>query len=283
MAETIPDIDILGLNTKAGGFHNYDPNAPTPERGLVLQQFLRRQRALGVDTMSLTDTYRWDEIYGGNAGIAQYLRMKTAHFVRLEDPRSKGKRGEGIGITCATMHEVQQSRALNLGTRQGLGLILDIGKYGLQIATVYLDFLDAERRYEQTRALFSTSSGLEKNVPTIIIGDLNTRRADMANASITNRLCQSGWDIITNLTPPYTQKGKSIASLRDKRVVPFITSQGFRDADPLKRPTTPNRLPIMGLDYAFVNDQVVPTLFSVIPSRGASDHAAIRLQACVPT
>jgi len=272
-------INLMGWNVRAGGFHAYDPALTTPERGEALRVCIEEQHASGVDTVCLCDAYRWDEVYGDDAGIARHLGYASARFVRLNDARLNENNGEGVGIALATERGIQQTKELDLATRKGLGVVLDIGRYGLQVAVVYLDDLRESTRLEQVRAL---PAALEKNVPTIVIGDFNALRPSVHDVGPSVRAGDIATRALARLLPKRTLLGRTVAEINQREVVPLIESFGFIDADGRrKRPTAPAFLPILGIDLAFHTPDVQIDDFRVLPIRRASDHRPLALRATV--
>lgn len=270
---------ILSWNIQSGGFNGYNLDTPGPERGRVIQAAIRRQRNLGAGVVALQDAFRWDKLYGGEAGIAAHLGFKSARFTHIDDIRHRGKPHAEIGLVVAANEPIAESHVLDLETRCAHSLIFDIGKYGLQLANVYLEDNNEDIRLRQVRALMTQ---LNHDLPTIILGDLNTLRPNMSGASTLNRL----GDIALRFTAPLLPYGqyhlRSIKSINRRQVVPLIESHGYADADLQKRPTMPSPLPVFGVDYAFYNSRVAVSDFSVIQDAQtipASDHLPITFTA----
>jgi hypothetical protein len=149
-------INALSWNIEAGGFSDYDLDLSRPAREAGLSAGIRKMSTdLRLDAVTLIDAYRWGEIYGGEAGIARHLGFQDARFTALDDD-GIGNLGPHVGIAFATNRTIQDSRELDLDTRRGLGVIMDVGRHGLQIANVYLDHTNEDRRLQQTKALLSS-------------------------------------------------------------------------------------------------------------------------------
>jgi endonuclease/exonuclease/phosphatase family metal-dependent hydrolase len=276
MAEILHDITMLSWNIKSGGFGSYDPNAAHPVRGTVINEYLMRQRIdHDVSAVTLLDAYRWDEVYGGEQGIARHLGYAAARFIRLGDPRLDAGNGAGIGIAFAANHPIQESNPMDLGERQGLRAILDVGKYGLQVASVYADDLSEDKRKRQINALLA---GLEPDVPTVLVGDFNILRPNMRGASSSTKLRNMGVHIMAKLLPQ-GELGTTVREMNRREAYPLLAEADFQDADPYQRPTALGRLKCFGVDYAFHNSSVQIDNFEVLPIRGESDHNPIRFRA----
>lgn len=257
-------INMISWNIWRGGFDSYDPTQAVPDREVAICNFIKHQHtALGVDTVFLSDAYLWAKRYGSNDEIARHLGYRNAIFMPLNDSRIEAIVGPGAGSVFATDHSVKEVRILDLGNRQGLGIILDVGLHGLQIANVYLDDLSEETRIKQTEALLA---GLEKDMPTIITGDLNTLRPSMRSARFDVQVKDFCVRILTHLSPKHS-------AFNRRQVIPIIEDSGFIDADRrLKRPTAPAKFPAVGLDYVFHSKDLEIECLQVMPIHGESDH-----------
>jgi endonuclease/exonuclease/phosphatase family metal-dependent hydrolase len=270
---------MMSWNIKAGGFDSYDSTAETPQREEQIKGVITGQHKKGVTTVGLPDAHRWDKVYGGNEGIAAHLGFASARFVNLGDKRFDDDAGKDIGIVLATDERIHEDKVLDLGTRAGLGVVLDVGEYGLQIAEVYYDDLDEETRLQHNKRL---KSELIKDVPTVIVGDINALRDDMSGASRADRLKDRAIRIAAPLLPGKSGLVRSIKGMNERRVVADLRERGFKDGDPLKRPTAPAALPAFGIDGVYYNDFVEVGNFDVIGGadvKAASDHLAIAFDA----
>jgi len=266
-------LTLMSWNVNRGGFSSYDPNSEVPAREGNIKTVIRdAHNNRGVGAAALIDAYRWDEIYGGDAGIASHLEYRDARFMRLNDERLNRDNGAGIGIAFASDISIEQSRALDLETRQGLGIILAIGAYGLQIASVYLDDLSEEVRIRQMKALVAD---LEPDVPTVLVGDFNMLRAELTGASLVDRTKDFAVRSLARIIPQKELR-VPVMEMNKRKAVPLVESLGFRDADcKKKRPTAPSVLPVFGVDYAFCNNSVQVRSVDIIRTKKASDHSAI--------
>jgi endonuclease/exonuclease/phosphatase family metal-dependent hydrolase len=271
-------IAMATWNIKQGGFASYSPDVPNPEREEPIRSFINDLHIhKNITALCLTDTYRWDTYYGGEEGIADHLGYKYARFTRLEDSTGD-EQLKAIGITFTTDVHIQSSKALDLDTRNGLGVVLDIGKYGLQIATVYLHHEDEEMRVKQARALLA---GLEPDTPTLLVGDFNGLRSNTKDGTIQSKVGDMAVRSLAHLLPTQHPIGVAARGMNQRRVIPFIESGGFTDADKKKQPTAPAGLPIFGIDYVFYNDRVAVDQVKVLPVKKASDHRALSFRASV--
>lgn len=273
-------VDILGWNIKAGGFDAYSPDlvSPSREEGIraVISDFRNAHRASAV---SLSDAYRWDTTYGGNAGIADHLGYSEARFVPLDDERLKNRGEDGIGVVFATNQRIESSQPIDLDTRQGLLTVMDIGKYGLQVASVYLDDLSEDTRLRQIRALVA---GIEKDMPTVLVGDFNALRPKMSGASVSIKARDMAVRALAFGVPKRSELGVAIREMNRREAAPLLESLGFRDADAArKRPTAPAVLPIFGIDYALHNDLVAVDNPRIVSAQKQSDHDGFAFTATV--
>jgi endonuclease/exonuclease/phosphatase family metal-dependent hydrolase len=266
-------LKVMAWNIKKGGFDTYRPDSMVPAREGQIQSFIDdSHHNQGVESVSLTDALLWDEVYGGDQGIASHLGYKDARFMPLDDERLNRNVGSGIGLVFASDIPIEQSRALDLESRQGLSTILDIGKHGLQIATVYLDDLSQDVREKQIRALINN---LEKDIPTAIVGDFNMLRPELKGATFTIQAKDLAVRSLASIVPGKELR-TTIVEMNKRTGVPLVESFGFNDADSSKmRPTAPSILPVFGIDYIFSNDGVTVTNVKVKGSQEASDHLAI--------
>jgi endonuclease/exonuclease/phosphatase family metal-dependent hydrolase len=267
---------MMSWNVKSGGFDAYDPCSVQPERERAIWNIIHgHHKNYDVAAASLIDAYRWDELYGGEQGIANYLGYTDARFTRLDDPRLMRNKGAGIGIAFATDEKIAASKVLDLVTRKGLGVVLDIGKHGLQIASVYLDDLDPDIRLKQVDAL---QAELEPGVPTVLTGDFNDLRATLRGAALRHRLGDVAVRIAARVLPRRSEFGQAVGGMNRRQVIPRVEEYGYRDADPAKRPTALGPLRIFGVDYAFHTSGVQIDNLTVLnnaQTRRASDHLPI--------
>ncbi len=197
----------------------------------------------------------------------------------LDDARLQRRYGSNPGIAFATDKHIEHSWAMDLGTRQALGVVLDVGRYGLQIANVYLDDLKEDTRTAQVHALLNE---LMPDVPTILVGDFNGLRTDMRSASLRNKVGNMTVGVLAKILPQGAELGDSIKEMDSRRIVPAILAAGYRDADEdKKRPTAPSVLPVLGIDYVFHNDQVAVKDLQVLGHNPASDHRGLTYSAVV--
>ena len=267
------NLTLMSWNIKSGGFNSYDPSLTIPERENDIRTIIDDAHGnRGVNAVTLIDAYRWDEVYGDDQDIAHHIGYADARFVRLHDERLERDNGSGIGIAFGTDIIIEQSRPLDLETRCGLGVILAIGHYGLQVANVYLDDLSEEVRLKQIKALIND---LEPDIPTVLVGDFNMLRPEMSGASFENRAKDLALRSLTRILPR-RGLGATIIDMNKRQGVPLIESLGFNDADRRKKqPTAPSRLPIFGVDYVFHDNKVRVDSMDVISTKKSSDHAAI--------
>lgn len=216
-------ICMLSWNIWRGGFDRYNSAQVKPEREKAIKNFIEGQHtANGLNTVFLSDAYRWGELYGDDKGIAQHLGYRNAIFMPLNDTRIEALIGSGAGNVFATDLTIEHLRILDLGTRQGLAVILRGSAHSLQIAAIHLDDLSEETRIKQARALLAS---LEKDIPTVIIGDFNTLRPSMRGAGFDIQAKDAAVRLLTHLAP------KKYAEFNKRQLIPLIESSGFIDAD----------------------------------------------------
>lgn len=269
------DVNVFAWNVRQGGFSDYQPSMEAPERGPAIQDTIAYyKQANNVGAVCLSDAYLWDEQYGGDAGIAQHLGYREARYQPLNDARLLEKHGKGIGVVCATDAPIEATRPLDLGTREGLSVILGVGTYGLQLATVYLDDLNEATREKQVKALLHE---LESDMPTIIAGDFNMLRADLTAASCRTKFGNFAVRVAATVLPNSSYYGEAIGEMNKRKAMPLLAEAGFADADAEHmRPTAPAKFfPAFGVDYMFSKGDVVLNDFQVVSPRGGSDHLPI--------
>ncbi len=271
---------MLNWNIKCGGFTSYDSNLVIPSREQGIKSLISNQHQFNnVEAVTLTDTYRWDELYGDENAIASHLGFQNARYTRLEDPRLEETEGAAISITFATDKKIEKTTKLDLGNRVDLGIILDIGKHGLQIANVYLDDLSEDKRISQIRAL---ETAIEKDIPTLLIGDFNALRYDMKNSSLEIKLRDLAVPSLSHIIPAKSGLSITASEMNRRLAIPLLESLGYTDSDKdKKRPTAPSRLPLYGVDYVFHNDNVSIDEFEVLPIYKQSDHRPLVFKALI--
>ena len=269
------EVRMATWNIQSGGYADYKLDSE-PVRELAISSHIDDLRSQdGIQGVGLVDAFGWRERYGHNAFIARHLGFEAARFVSLDDERLNEMYGVSPGIVFATDLAVHEYRELDLETRQGLGTILDLGRYGLQVATVYLDDMDEAVRMRQSRALVDS---LEPGIPTILQGDFNTLRADMSGAALDTRLKNFGIEVLALLMPD-SPLGLSMKGMNERSVIPFLESEGFNDGDSLRRPTAPAKLPAFGIDYVLHNDMANVDQVRVGRGVDASDHLSVSYRA----
>ena len=269
------EVRMATWNIQSGGYANYEITGE-PVRELAISNHVDQLRDEdGVEGIALVDAFGWRERYGHDAFIARHLGFQAARYVSLDDDRLNEMYGKSPGIVFATDLPVHEFRELDMETRQGLGVILNLGRYGLQVANVYLDDMIEDERMRQARALIAS---LEPGIPTILQGDFNTLRTDMSGASFGSRMRNFGVEILARIMPS-SPLGLSIKGMNERSVIPFLESQGFNDGDLLKRPTAPAKLPAFGIDYVLHNDATGVDDLKLHQEKSTSDHVSISYRA----
>ena len=268
-------MKLASYNVMSGGFADYDPELPAPERLEALQQAIA---TIDADVIGLVDTYRWDEIYTEQQ-IGQLFGYPYARCINLNDDRLRAI-GHNNGLTLLSKYPFVSTSTLSLGTRDALRVTLD-HESRLDIVVLYLDDLDEDTRLAQVAALVPQ---LDPTTPTVIMGDFNTfSRAD--GEADTNRLAA----LMTKYTNVLQMINKTLfqtlSQMARAEVIDAIQRAGYQDASTLREPTAPTRLfhswilkPIVRIDYMLHNEGVRVTDFHV-PSgdifNKASDHLPI--------
>lgn len=263
---------MMTWNPKAGGFNSYQSTAVMPERDGKVMAFLHgAKQQHNLDTVIIPDAFRWQDIYEGEVGIARKLGYKTAYYVLMDDEKLSHDEGRHIGVAFATDKPVHATETIDLGTRQGLNAILDIGPGGVQISSVYLDHDDESRRLQQAKALVTH---LRKNdIPTIIGGDLNGLQAVLSNASFGTRAKDELLRRVITRAPERLTPRVATA-LNQRQAVPYLLANGYVNADPFSRPTCPSRLPMVEVDYLMHTADITASNTQVLRP-GTSDHRAV--------
>lgn len=271
-------VNVMSWNINAGGYAGYDETLPSPERGQAILDVISDARAEhDVDSLILPDAFRWGEIKGGDKGIARHLGFNAAHFVLLDDERLNRDAGKHIGIAMATDKPVHRWRDIDLETRQAASVTLDVGSHGLQLVGVYLDDLSEATRVQQVRAL---RSNIEKDVPTIVMGDFNMLRPDVYRARQSDRIIDQMLRIGSPLLRAMMGQhpiAKTLIEFNKRQAYDEMADDGttiMMDADYEKIRPTETRLGHLSVDYAFLY-RVGLDDFVVLDSQGASDHKPI--------
>ncbi len=264
----------LSLNIRAGGFSKYDPTLRRPEREGAILEVINEQREYGgLDSFAGTDVYRWDEVYGGNEGIARHLGFSAARFLHLDDP-TLDKSGAGLGILYATDEEIAETEYVRADNRNALVVRHNIGRAGLQLVVAYLDHATEEARIAQYQEL---DAQLE-DMPTVLVGDLNGLRNDMRGARLQHRMSDLAIRCVAPLIPNRLSVAARAKGVNQRKLIPEVLEK-YVDADAtLKRPTMPARFPVFGVDYMLHTPDVAVSNFNVVntPSvRRATDHAGL--------
>src|ERR1700685_2819677 len=94
----VNSISMLSWNVWRGGFDRYKPTQVIPEREKAIRALVERHHTtLGVDTLFLSDAYRWGKLYGSNEAVAKHLGYRNAIFIPLNDARVEAIVGSGAG------------------------------------------------------------------------------------------------------------------------------------------------------------------------------------------
>lgn len=218
--------------------------------------------------------------------LARKLGFKSGGYVDLKDPRLE-KIGRSGGIGFVTRHE-SSSQPIDLGDRQGLSTVIDVGKYGLHVVSAYFDDTDEDIRFSQAVALLSHLKKID--APTEINLEGNALRPNMRGASLVNRAKDLGVRVLTYALPLVPESfdhqpgwkhelywlGQVIPEMNRREAMRVFEMSGFTDGDPEKHPTAPAKFPIFGVDYVLSDEDIRIDNLSLVDPEGASDHMGIR-------
>jgi endonuclease/exonuclease/phosphatase family metal-dependent hydrolase len=265
------EVKSMAWNVEKGGFSTYDNSEAEPPKQDIIRSVIRD---IQPDALTLSDVFRWNSYYNGDAGIAQFLGMEWASFTPLQDERliQTHPSGADLGVVFATTQPVALSETLDLETRQANKTILDIGKYGLQYASLYLDDLREDVRERQLRAALAQ---LEKHVPTIIQGDLNMQRLlEMARSS--EKVRSAMVRLVIRMLPAQSDKIPVLQELEKRQAMKVLVDANFQDGDPKQRPTALGKARLFGVDYIMSRGEgATVSNFKTLPHQGGSDHLAV--------
>lgn len=271
---------VASYNVLSGGFSDYSPEIPKPERLGELKEAIRR---INADFIGLIDTYRWDEIYS-EEDLKRMFSYSNAFCINLNDERLK-KKGHNNGITVLTNLKVNRFEAVSLGTRDAVRSDVQIGDAEYHIYAVYLDDLNEDARLNQARRLIEVAP-TEK---TIIMGDLNCIYPDDV------KQLQTGLERFLEQYPVFKSRADfntyfvpALEQMSRAEVIPLLQSRGFIDArGSVKRePTAMTSLSLLNLgailtiDHIFHTPDISVGNFQVMSEpifEKASDHYPVRI------
>lgn len=257
-------------NIDKGGFTRYDMTEPTPTHEDAIREVVS---SLNVDALALVDVFRWRSHYGTEQAIADHLGMQVAFHTPLADESmiTNSPEAEEIGIVFATNEKVGYFNDIDLETRQASRVVLDIGEYGLQVATAYLHHKNEDTRIQQARAL---NAQLIADMPTVILGDLNTLRP-LETARFSEKSRAAIIRLATTMMPSGTMK-QTLQELERREALSTLLDAGFIDGDPKQRPTALGNKRVFGVDYALSRGEGISiSNVTTLPHRGASDHRVL--------
>jgi endonuclease/exonuclease/phosphatase family metal-dependent hydrolase len=246
----------------SGGFSSYNFDSQLPERLNLLKKAVN---IINADFIGLIDTFRWDSLYT-NRQLVRLFSYKSAYCINLNDDRLI-KKGHNNGITVLTNLPLEHFETITIETRDAIKTTLQINGNKLDIFTVYLDDLSEDTRLKQTQSLLKY---IDLNVPTIVMGDLNT-------LSLND---------IPKINPQLYEGMRPILNeMKRAEVTKQIEKYGLKDADKNGEPTMPTKLfpakienAILRIDYAFHTDDVEIQNFKVLKDSifdQTSDHYPI--------
>lgn len=263
-------IKAMGWNIQQGGFLTDGYEEPFPPREENIRRVISEANA---DVLGLVDLFRWNEYYGGDQGIANFLGMRAAFYTALDDERLTRQHPSGadLGVVFATNEPVALSEPLDLETRQGNRTVLDIGTHGLQFATLYLD-----EKYEDVRMrqMLAAEAQLE-DVPTIVWTDLNSLRP-LDTARLSEKARSAVLRLVSHMLPGSIPSIAAVREMEQRKALNVLLDKGFTDGDPKQRPTALGNARIFGVDYIMSRGKgVTVSNFTTLPHQGGSDHLAV--------
>jgi len=259
-------LRAAALNVEKGGFSLYDRSEPAPPKEERIHKVLT---SLGADALTLTDVFRWNSHFGGNEGIARFLGMESAFYTPLNDESLKEGNPEHsweLGVVFATNEKVVFSEDIDLDGRLANRTVLDIGQYGVQIASAYLNHENEDVRIRQARALGAQLV----DMPTVILGDLNTLRP-LESARFSEKARSAITRLAIKTLPSCLSQVDTLRELERREALRILLDDGFSDADTKQRPTALGAVPFFGVDYILSRgDGIAVSNVDVISSQGAS-------------
>jgi hypothetical protein len=253
-------------NIDKGGFANYNMTEQSPSNEGAIREVIG---SLNVDALALVDVFRWRSHYGSEEAIADLVGMKRVYHTPLGDESMIKDSPEAaeLGIVFATNKKVGYFNDIDLETRQASRVVLDVGKYGLQVATAYLHHEDEDKRIQQARAL----NAQLLDMPTVILGDLNTLRP-LETARFSEKARSAVIRLATTMMPSGNIKS-TLQALERREALSILLDAGFADGDPKQRPTALGKKRVFGVDYALSRGENTSiSNVTTLPHRGASDH-----------
>lgn len=276
------EIGVGAWNVQSGGFSHYDPELECPERIGLIKATLQDNVAAGFSTYMIIDAYRWPTLYKGNEGIASQFGFKHAGHSYLKDSTLKGD-GENIATVLLSNEEVESVGPLDLGDRQGLRAVINVGGRCVQLFGAYLDHTSEQRRAGQVSAIVGAivsevrRSDKVDAIPTVVFADFNTSFPFITRENIRAKSYEMLLTHVLGRLPflPKEQKG-ILREIRSPYALDELIEVGFVPTDVSATPTTSLRLlnyriPLVGFDGIYVN-KAVEVQESYVVRRSPSDH-----------
>ncbi len=272
------EIGVGAWNVQSGGFSRYDPELESPERIDLIKDTLEENVAAGFSTYMIIDAYRWPTLYKGDEGIASQFGFKHAGHSYLEDSTLKGD-GENIATVLLSNEQVESVGPLDLGGRQGLRAVINIGGRCVQLFGAYLDHTSEQRREGQVSAIVSEVRRSDKvdAIPTIVFADFNTSFPFITRENMRAKSYEMLLTHVLGRLPflPKAQKG-ILREIRSPYALDELIEVGFVPTDVSATPTTSlqflnYRIPLVGFDGIYVN-KAVEVQESYVVRRSPSDH-----------
>ena len=172
---------ILGWNVEAGGRSSYRSESPPTEK--KIDQIATTIANINPHIVVVSDAFGWSD-----ESLRQRLLPPgmASYFQPLGDPwleYTDGPHMNSIGLMVATVAKHLPPEEIDLGTRSGLGVVIEEGRNGLYVAGAYLNHRYESVRHDQLRALIAHLRRVASDMPVVVVGDLNAqvslRRAAM--------------------------------------------------------------------------------------------------------
>lgn len=164
---------VAAWNLEKGGFDEYSAQIDKATN-LNLQKINDFAANLNADTLIVSDAQGFADPDLRSKALAGF---EQTFFTPLEDQSLINLLGDdwkNLGVAVATNSPVAEHKPIDLDGRQASLTTLNIGRYGLRIAGVYLYHELEEKRSAQVRALISHLK--KEDVPTVIAGDFNAQQ-----------------------------------------------------------------------------------------------------------
>lgn len=230
------------------------------------------------DVMILSDAY-WlgNPLHDAQAEVAEdaldVLRLEGYQAVRTdyEDDLPWPERYMVALLRVA----VSDLETVRLGGRNALGMQIVEPHSDISLNLLGAHFDDRNETNRMMQA-YDASEYLQAAGSAAIIGDLNALHGpDGRSKFLGSHFVGSAVACLPHERAKNI--GKRVHEMALDSSFDILRLRGFRDVDPLHRPTFPSRAPLLHLDRCFVSDQAIGRDFAVAPHNSHSDHRAIEV------